>query len=319
MRVAVIGLGSAGARHARLALELGHSVTGYDPEAPPPPGVDAASELEAALAGAEAAVIASPSSMHAEHAVAAIESGVPALIEKPLAIDAAGAERVLAAAETAGIRCGIGMNLRFHPGPVALKRLADEGKLGRIHLARASFGYDLRLWRPETDYREGYSAQAALGGGILLDAIHEVDELLWLLGPARSITAELAHASDLEVDVEDIALATIRFESGAFAALDVNFLEPAYRRSCLLVGSEAVAEWDWVRETVQVRDRDGNLDELPAPAGMEDAYWAELTDFLEAVAEDRPPRTAAVEGAAAVAIVEAAKRSAAEGGRVELG
>jgi predicted dehydrogenase len=319
MRIAVIGLGSAGARHARLALELGHAVTGYDPEAPHPPGVDGAGELEAALAGAEASVIASPSSMHAEHALAAIEAGVPVLIEKPLAIDAADGQRVLAAAEAAGVRCGMAMNLRFHPGPAALKRLVEESKLGRILFARASFGYDLRLWRPETDYREGYSAQAALGGGILLDAIHEVDELLWLLGTARSVTAELAHSSDLEIDVEDIALATIRFESGAFAALDVNFLEPAYRRSCLLVGSEAVAEWDWVRETVQVRDRHGNLEELPAPAGMEDAYRAELSDFLEAVAKDRPPRTTAAEGAAAVAIVEVAKRSAAEGRRVELG
>jgi predicted dehydrogenase len=318
MRVAVIGLGSAGGRHARLALELGHSLTGYDPEATPPPGVDASEGIEDALAGAEAAVIASPSSMHAEHALAALESGIPALIEKPLATDPADVKRVQAAAETAGVPCGMAMNLRFHPGPVALKRLVEEGKLGRIMFARASFGYDLRLWRPDTDYREGYSAQAALGGGILLDAIHEVDELLWLLGPAGSVTAELARASDLEIDVEDIALAAFRFDSGALAALDVNFLEPAYRRSCLLVGSEGVAEWVWVRETVEVRDRDGKVDELPAPAGMEDAYRAELTDFFDAVVEGRPPRTTPAEGAAAVAIVDAAKRSAAEGRRIEL-
>jgi predicted dehydrogenase len=69
---------------------------------------------------------------------------------------------------------------------------------------------------------------------------------------------------------------------------------------------------------VEVRGRDGNVDELPAPAGMEDAYRAELTDFFDAIVEGRPPRTTPAGGAAAVAIVDAAKRSAAEGRRIEL-
>ena len=318
MRIAVIGLGSAGGRHARLARELGHDVVGFDPEASPPDGVEAADSLDDALADAEAAVVASPSAMHAEHALAAIEGEVPALIEKPLAAGAGDARRVIAAAEGSGLTCGMAMNLRFHAGPVALKRLVEEGELGRVLFARASYGYDLRLWRPGTDYREGYSARAELGGGILLDAIHEVDELLWLLGPARSVSAELAHVSDLEIDVEDLALAAVGFESGALGTLDLNFIEPFYRRTCLVVGTEAVAEWDWVRGTVEVRGRDDRLSELPAATEPEDAYRAELADFLDAVESGGEPRTTLAEGAAAVELVDAAKRSAAEGRRVEL-
>jgi predicted dehydrogenase len=318
MRIAVIGLGSAGGRHARLARELGHEVIGYDPDATPPDGVGAADSLAAALAGAHAAVVASPSAMHAEHALAAIEGEVPALIEKPLATGADDARCVVAAADGGGLTCGMAMNLRFHPGPVALKRLVEEGELGRVLFARASYGYDLSLWRPDTDYREGYSARAELGGGILLDAIHEVDELLWLLGPARSVSAKLAHVSDLEIDVEDVALAALGFESGAIGTLDLNFIEPSYRRTCLVVGSEAVAEWDLVRGTVEVRGRDDRLSEHPATTEPEDAYRAELADFLNAVVSGTEPRATLAEGAAAVELVDAAKRSAAEGSRVEL-
>jgi predicted dehydrogenase len=211
------------------------------------------------------------------------------------------------------------MNLRFHPGPIELKHMMDDGELGRILLARASFGHDLRQWRPGTDYRRSYSARAELGGGILLDAIHEIDELLWLLGEARSVSAELAHVSDLEVDVEDAALATVAFASGALAALDLNFFEPAYRRSCLLVGSDAVAEWDWVRGSVVVRDADENRREIPCAAEAQDTYRAELADFFEAVEGDRQPVTTIADGVAAVEVVEAARRSAAEGQRVGLG
>jgi predicted dehydrogenase len=317
MRVAVIGLGSAGSRHARIAAELGHEVTGYDPEAQPD-GITAAPSLEAALGGAEAAIVASPSAMHAEHALAAIDAGIATLVEKPLAADAAAGREVLEAAERSGRPCGVAMNLRFHPGPLALKRLVEDGEIGRVLFARASFGYDLRRWRPGTDYRQSYSARADLGGGILADAIHEVDELLWLLGPAESVSAQLAHVSDLEVDVEDLALLELRFASGALGVLDLNFFEPSYRRSCLLAGTDAVAQWDWVRGTVEVRAGEEKVRELPVAAEAEDGYRAELEDFLTAAAEGGVPRTTIAEGLAAVEVVERARLASAEARSVEL-
>ena len=144
------------------------------------------------------------------------------------------------------------MNLRFHRGILGLRDLLPE--LGAVRFVRSSFGYDLRLWRPGTDYRESYSARAALGGGILLDAIHELDYLLWLLGPVASVSAELDRVSDLEIDVEDTALLSLRFESGVLGAVDLNFVEPAYRRQCVIVGSEAVASWDWTAAASQCAD-----------------------------------------------------------------
>ena len=200
------------------------------------------------------------------------------------------------------------MNLRFHHGILGLRELLPD--LGELRLARSSFGYDLRLWRPGTDYRSSYSAQAALGGGILLDAIHELDYLLWLLGPVESVTAELDHVSELEIDVEDTALLSLRFASGALGAVDLNFVEPSYRRECLLVGSDAVAHWDWNGGAIRVR-RGDNERTIDVACDVQETYRAVLEDFLSG----REPRTPAEDGLAALRIVDAARRSAAEGGR----
>lgn len=312
MRFAVIGLGSAGARHARNLAALGHEVVGYDPRAGREAPVTRAATLEEALAAADAAVVASPSSLHFEHASAALAAGLHTLVEKPLATGGDDAQALAEQAQAAGVTCGVAMNLRFHEGVVRMKALVDEGALGRVCVAQLSMGYALPLWRPDTDYRQSYSARADLGGGILWDAIHELDYALWLLGPVASVAADMGHVSDLEIDVEDTVAATLRFAGGALGTLDLNFVEPAYRRGCVLAGTEASARWDWVASTVVVR-REGTGDVVHAldrdPA---EAYTDELADFTAAIAEGRAPRATPQDGVAAVRLAEAMRTSAAE-------
>jgi predicted dehydrogenase len=312
VKVAILGLGSAGRRHAQNALELGHEVLGFDPEADEAPGIERVDSMDSVIAKADAVVVASPSSLHAEQALAAISAGKPTLVEKPLAVNVDDARRVVAAARDHGVICGVAMNLRFHRGILGLRELLPE--LGTLRLARSSFGYDLRLWQPGTDYRGSYSARAALGGGILLDAIHELDYLLWLLGPVASVSAELDQVSDLEIDVEDTALLAVRFESGALGAFDLNFVEPAYRRECLLVGSDAMASWDWNTAAISVR-RGTEERSVDTACDVLDTYRAVLEDFLEAAVSGGEPRTSAEDGLAALRVVDAARRSAAEGRR----
>ena len=125
----------------------------------------------------------------------------------------------------------------------ALLELVQSGELGDVRLAKASFGYALPLWRPNRDYRETYSAHRDQGGGVLLDAIHELDDLNLLLGMPSSVSALATRVSDLAIDVEDTVIAHLGYENGAVATVDLNFFEPAYRRGCLLVGSDASAAW----------------------------------------------------------------------------
>ena len=173
MRFAILGLGSAGSRHARNLVELGHDVAGFDPgDVPTPDGMPRFASQLRAIRWADAVVVASPSARHAAQAIAALQERRHVLIEKPLASRLDEAAALRRAAAVPGLVSAVAMNLRFHPALERLKALLDEQELGRPQLAEAVCGYDLRLWRPPSDYRESYSARSELGGGIVLDAVH---------------------------------------------------------------------------------------------------------------------------------------------------
>ncbi|HEV3228206.1 MAG TPA: Gfo/Idh/MocA family oxidoreductase [Solirubrobacteraceae bacterium] len=341
----MLGLGSAGRRHASDLVAMGHEVCAFDPRALSPAAgrtIDAGADVEAsgtgdagaqvevdgavelarsfqqAIEGAAAVVVASPSALHAGQAAAALEAGCHVLVEKPLATNLEDARRVVALGQRTGVTGAVGMNLRFHSAVVALRRLVEGGTLGELYYAQASYGQDLRRWRPGTDYRDSYSARSELGGGIVLDAIHELDYLLWLLGPVATVAAEADHLSALEVDVEDIAVVVARFAAGALATIDLNFLEPGFRRRCLLVGSEAVAECDLATGALVLRRSDGESEEIDARCDPRDTYRAELVDFIDAIERRREPRCPLADGAAGVAFAEAIKESALGGLRVVL-
>jgi predicted dehydrogenase len=318
VRLAVLGLGSAGSRHARNLRALGHDVVAFDPSRrEAPAGVaQVESELEAIRAAA-AVVVASPNALHAAQAIAALDEGRHVLVEKPLATTVEDAVAVERAAARNGLVCGVAMNLRFHGALETLKAILAAGRLGRPLLAEVVFGYDLRRWRPDSDYRESYSARADLGGGVLFDAVHELDYLLWLLGPVASVSGEIDRVSTLEIDVEDLALALLRFRSGTLGTVSLNFFEPAYRRGCVLVGTDAVARWEWGSDAVEVRDGEGGVDSLPA-GDLAETYSDVVRDFVEAIESRGTPRTTCVEGVEAVRVAEAIKRSAATGRRIAL-
>jgi predicted dehydrogenase len=320
MRVAVLGLGSIGSRHARNLLALGCEVIGHDPGAPltGPEGVPRVDSVDAAFRDAHAVVVASPTSLHAEQVELALRAGLPTLVEKPLATTGADAERVAGLVAATGVTCGVAMNLRFHRGILGLRRLVEGGILGRIRMAQVSVGFDLRQWRPGTDYRTSYSARAALGGGIVMDAIHELDYLTWLLGEAESVMGETSRMSDLEVDVEDSAVAAVRLRSGALATVDLNYLDVSYRRRCVLVGSDATASWDWVRGTIEVARAQAEIEVIDVVCDVADTYVAEATQFVAFASGEEAPRTTAAEGLADVRLAEALLRSSETGRRVAL-
>ncbi len=223
MRLAILGQGSIGRRHAQLARELGHELTVYDPipsSSSPPPGTRIAGNVTDCLQGAEAAIVASPSSEHAAHARAAIELGVPVLVEKPLALDAARAAELDCLAQSRGVLLSVAMNLREHPGVKTLLALVGEGAIGSVLRASAWCGSWLPGWRPDADYRDSYSARRELGGGVLLDvAVHELDYLLLAAGPVRSVSALARRVSELDIDVEDVASISMELAGEAVAEL----------------------------------------------------------------------------------------------------
>lgn len=318
MRAAVLGQGSIGRRHARNLLDLGHEVVAWDPLAPTLEEAERASSAEAALAGAEIAVVSSPSSEHASQALLALEHGCHTLVEKPLALTATDAEPLVALATARGLVLGVAMNLRFHPGVLAVREAVTSGTIGRPLVARAWFGSWLPGWRPGVDYRESYSARHDLGGGVLLDAIHEIDYLTWVLGPIREVSASLATVSELEIDVEDVAQLQLGFASGAQGILALDYLDRSYDRGCRIVGTEGTVLWSWTDQQVVVFAKDGATSETGVESDVTATYVAEVAAFVATVRHGSPANTAGEDALHALAVVDAARRSSACDERVPV-
>lgn len=318
MRVAVLGQGSIGRRHAGNLLELGHEVLAWDPVAEVLEGTVNAESAEGALADAEAAIIASPSSDHAAQARQALEHGCHVLVEKPLALTAAEIPPLVTVASERALVLGVAMNLRFHPAVAAVREAVTSGAIGRPLAARAWFGSWLPGWRPGTDYRTAYSARRALGGGVLLDAIHEIDYLTWILGPVESVSATLATVSDLEIDVEDVAQLQLAFASGVEGVLSLDYLDRSYDRGCRIVGSEGTVAWSWPEGRVSLTRDAAEAVVTEVPAAVVATYPAEVEAFLAAARTGGRPATTPAEALHAAEIVEAARDSHARARRLPV-
>lgn len=322
MRVAILGQGSIGQRHAAILLELGHEAVVYDPSsaARSPQGVSVAASAHECLEGADAAVVASPSSEHHADARAAIELGVPVLVEKPLALDCAHAAELDCLAQERGVMLSVAMNLREHAGVQTLAALLAEDAVGRVLRASAWCSSWLPDWRPGSDYRHSYSAHAELGGGVLLDvAVHELDYLLSLTGPARSVSALARQVSELETNVEDVALIAMELASEGVAEVAVDYFDRSYTRGCRIVGSRGTLHWSWEdQQLTHYHGAHGASSQLQVPSDVAPSYRKQLQRFLTAALNGAPAPVPAAEARHVLAVLDAARASSRSGRRMTL-
>jgi predicted dehydrogenase len=324
MRVLVVGTGSIGTRHCRNLVALGQDVMAWDAD-PTRLGalqdVTAAANLDAGLATRpDAVVICTPPATHVALARRAIDAGAHVFVEKPIAPVSDEVPDLIDLARRRKRVLMVGLNLRFLPSLVVVKTLLDERRIGRIHAVRAEFGFHLPDWRPGRDYRDNYAVSREMGGGILLDAIHELDYLGWMLGDVAEVFCAADHVSDLAGDTEDLAEITLRFAGGALGQVHLDYVRRAYRRTLELIGAVGVIEWEYPACRVTVRG--------PAPdavdvvhAGDDDPaqtmYVGEMQHFLRCCEGRAVPLVDGDEALRSLRLVEAAKASTASGGWVK--
>lgn len=309
-RVLVVGAGSIGRRHAAELTAAGADVTVTDPygeRAAGVPGAVGVLPFDEAWGGFDGIVLASPTLAHADQAVAALATGTHVLVEKPLATTSADAARIEAAADG---RVMVGYNLRLHEPVARTVALVHEGRAGRVLGARVWFGSHLPDWRPGVDYRTTYSARADLGGGVLLDAIHELDILVWLLGEELEIVgAVVTDLGGLEIDVEDTVRALLRTSDGVPVEVALDYRSRRYRRGIEVIGDEATIRLDWSRQVVEIEDADGVVTEA-ADTPVARSYTRQAERFLAWLRGEAAPPVDAATGAASVSLAERIRSSA---------
>ena len=326
--VLVVGAGSVGRRHARNLAALGAGVSVVDPR--PDRRDEAAGEvdlravhadLDAALAtgGYDAAVIAAPTALHVPQALATLAAGLPTLVEKPLATTLADGARLSAAAAAAGAPpVLLGYTWRWWP---ALRHLRDRvraGDVGEVRHLRCVLSAHLADWHPWERYQDFFMARADLGGGALLDESHWIDLAVWLLGAPVDVTADVARISDLEIDTDDNVDLLLRFPSGARAWLHLDVHGRPHERSVTVAGSTGTLRWSDAPGVVAHGTGAATWEERRFDGDRNDMFLAVATELLDVAAGRTAPSCTVDDGLAALRVVEAARRSSAEGRRVAL-
>jgi predicted dehydrogenase len=327
MKVLVVGCGSIGARHTMNLRALGVTdVILTDPDSARlkdvaiKHGAETASSFAAALCQKpDAVLVCSPPHLHLPLAMEAVRSGCHCFIEKPISDRLEGLDELFAEAEARRLILLIGYNLRYEPGIVEARELLALGCIGRVIYVRAEIGSYLAGWRPWQDYRQSYTAKKEMGGGVILDASHELDEVRFLVGEVDRVFCAAGKLSDLEIEVEDTAEITLWFNNGALGSIHLDMMEKAKSRSCKVIGTEgtifcdlneglvrwysaSVKEWQVSRQTL-----DNNY-----------TYVAELNHFFRCISGEESPRVTGEDGKKALQIALAAKHSAETGTVVRL-
>ncbi|MGH2625958.1 MAG: Gfo/Idh/MocA family protein [Anaerolineales bacterium] len=312
MRFLIAGLGSIGRRHLRNLVALGErdivlfrTRTSTLPEADLP-DLPTETELAAALGHRpDAVIVANPTAHHLSVAMPAAEAGCHLLLEKPVSHSLEGLDDLGRAARRTGSRILVGYQFRFHPGLRELRRIVEEGSLGKLILARAQWGEYLPDWHPWEDYRRSYAARADLGGGVLRTLSHPFDYLRWLLGEAEFLWGRAARSGELEIDVEDVADAALAFPSGVVATVHLDFLQRPATHSVEITGSRGSATWRADEGNVQVWNAsrtEGRAIESPAGWERNDMFLAEMRHFRDVAAGAAEPECGLPDGVRALEI-----------------
>jgi len=325
MHVGIIGAGNISDTHARAALEIpGVQVAAVFGENHARAralaqrcGAIAYDSLDAFFAHRpmDLVAIGSPSGVHAAQGIAAARRGLHVLVEKPLDVTLDAADALIAAADEAGVKLGVFFQDRFKPDLVRVKRLLNEGVIGRPLLVDARVPW----YRPPEYYASSRwrGTRVLDGGGALMNqGIHTVDLLVWFLGEVGRVQAVTRTALH-RIDVEDTAAALLEFEGGVLGVLAVTTAGyPGYARRIQLTGSEGTAVIEGDRliglDLKRPVPEAVGAPEAAAPASAASPVVADvgphravLEDFLDAIRTFRAPRCDGREARRSVAVVRA--------------
>jgi predicted dehydrogenase len=335
MRFLIAGLGSAGRRHLRNLLALGEKdiVLLRSQQATLPeeelPELPVESDLTQALQGhhPDAVIVANPTALHLDVATPAAEAGCSILLEKPISGSLDRVDMLDAALKRGGGRLLVGFQFRFHPSFERARELIRSGQIGEVLTAHAYMGEYLPDWHPWEDYRRGYAARAALGGGVIRTLTHPLDYLRYLVGEVAGLWSFNGRISPLELDVEDTAEIGLRFVNGAIGGVHLNYFQRPPAHWLEVAGTDGTLRWDnadGALHLLKTSSRFGAvsapnpetmIETFSTPAGFErnDMFLAEMRHFVRVVRGETDPVCTLADGRRALELALAAKQSAEEG------
>jgi len=245
-RALIIGAGGIGKRHIRGFLKTDRvrlvicepdraKLGGVLRDYPVEKGYESLDDVP--LETVDLAVIAAPAHLHVPMGMRLAEAGIPFLTEKPLSVTMDGVDRLVETVRDRKTVARVGYVRRSTPWVMRLRDDIRRGRIGAVRMAYVNVSQDYRKYRP--DYARIYYARKETGGGVILDvATHMIDLLLWMMGPVAEVSAMYDRLVFDDTEVEDSALISLRFASGAMAQIVMNQFQKPNECSVEMIGTK---------------------------------------------------------------------------------
>lgn len=277
MKILIIGLGSIARRHIQAIRTLDPTADIYalrhDHNAQAEDGVvNILTRQEAADLGADFAIISNPTAKHREAIEWLTELSIPLFIEKPLS-DNLNMEDILGKLDNT--LTYVACNMRFL-GCVSWVAKNIGGR--RVNEVNAYCGSHLPEWRQGADWRKTYSAVRALGGGVHIDLIHEIDYIYHIFGIPNTVHKVLRSSSSLGIDSIDYANYCLEYENFA-ASIILNYYRRDYRRTLEIV----MEDQTWMVDLAQNKVSCATQVLFEAQGGIGDTYLDQMQYFMELI------------------------------------
>lgn len=299
VKVLIIGFGSIGQRHYGNLQKLGmKNVYVYDTDTKKLAGwkLKTVKKINtAALKEFGVVFICTPTSMHAKTAILAAQAGCHLFIEKPLSNTPTGIKKLVDISKRKKLVTFVACNLRFLPAIRKVKKLLENRFLGKVHAIYLEYGKYLPYQRPGVDYSKIYAAKKSLGGGTILDDVHDFDLLFWLVDFRKICKSDFifAKVSNLKIDTEDICSAHFLFAGNIMGGVRCDYLQQYKHKDLKIIGERGNLLWNFRENALffeYVKNNKELRKELFSGSKIDDdsAYLEELKYFLSCVQNKRP-------------------------------
>nr|OQO26503.1 hypothetical protein B0A51_05895 [Rachicladosporium sp. CCFEE 5018] len=346
IRVAIIGVGVIGPRHmqsvlacdgASLAAMVGPGDSArVTSELHGVPSYHTVEELLQSSTALDAAIVCTPNSTHVSISKSLLAAGIHVLVEKPIALDMESGQDLVVAVARSRAQLLVGHHRRFNAQVTATKQAIDDGGIGRPIAVSGLW----MLYKPAA-YYEGLGAwrAASEGGVILINMVHEIDTLQYMLGPIVRVHAEQT-ASQRQHEAEEGAAVILKFASGVVGTFMVcdaapsphsfeagtgeNPIVPRSGRDfCRIFGSDGVLSMGDM-----IIHRHGSMAEKSWSSALECLHVdvkdcvpfdEQIAHFIRVIRGEEQPRCTAEDGVRAVRVVEAIKQAMRTGEALDIG
>lgn len=233
-----------------------------------------------------------------------INAGVNVIIEKPIAMSMRDADEIVALAKAKGVKVGVCHQYRLNTAVQQLHQALSEGKLGRISHGTAHIRwnrnkayYDQAAWRGTWDKD---------GGTLANQCIHFIDILVWLMGKPIEVYAQARNRLHDEIEIEDVCVATVTFESGAVATIEgtVNVYPKNLESSIYIFGEKGTVKLGGrAADVVEYWNVKDYSPEQAEPFAFGEGHTGFYADMIDAIEHGRAPYIDALAGRNALELV----------------